>query len=136
MSKKDELVFVAKDFEDRVLQKYLGSIIDGKIVNCVEAAEIANDKFAQWAAGLSPAYFFNKQWIQCSPGVTIPNAEFSARLAFIQPIERVKCVEHEPTTKNTQQIFSKGPMIDALYGSTVVCAKCGIKLVTRWEAAE
>ena len=97
-------------------QKYFGQSVSGKVVSCLDAADIANKLFQEWLEKQPMVYeatTYAGMWLHDRP-VTETN---KARLVMIEPIQK-KCEKHEPR-------------LDELMH---VCRHCGVELVAEWRA--
>lgn len=97
------------------------------------AAKRANAKFVKWAEGLPVAQGkpdggdYKEIWIASE----VADATHTARLAFIQPIEKAACAHSVAAEKMGDEPWK-------LSTNLLVCGACGIKLKppNTWEAAE
>lgn len=140
MTKK--LVFESEDFEALgriVLNNKKGGFLTDAAFAKEKACQLANAKFDAWLAEQAVVYGIpERNWsTEYREQYNGPKDTHRALLINIEPLApKVKCEQHEPTTKDTRQIISQGAAIDNLLGCTVVCRKCGTKLSAVWKESD
>lgn len=123
------MIFKPEDFYSRTwIQEYIGSPVSGKVVSCLDAADIANKLFQEWLEKQPVVYSFytgaiDNVWTEEQSTLD----SHKARLVCIEPIQK-KCEKHEP--------IELAKISDAALGLgwKCVCKHCGVELVAEWRA--
>lgn len=136
------LLFRAEDFFSKTfiqIQKYIGSPVTGRVVDCQEAANIAN-KILE--SKLGPRVYGNPNgrylWHEDVKALAYKPTH-QAHLFDVREVEKAEC-EHEPVSVLDERVkactLSSGKIGFSYFNEDRwECAKCGAKLKAKWEVA-